>query len=121
MHRGETILGIIIGDDSDHIKIEHPYEIRLYEDTGTITIVPYCVYTEESFFKFPREKIEFMVTCSPDIANRYMKMVNTVEIKKQIASTNELETSLDKLEEFITGKAVTPKSIYIDIDNDTLQ
>jgi hypothetical protein len=46
----------------------------------------------------------YIVSCEEKVANRYLDLVDEMQVKKHIKDTSELEKHLDKLEAFLNGE-----------------
>lgn len=87
------------------VKIEHPHYIKYIPDNGNVVLLPYCLFTDETFFEFKKDKLDFLSTCSSDISNRFLDMLEQKEASKYLKSVAELDNTLDKLEAAINSKS----------------
>ena len=77
--QGDEILAILNGEINGVIKVEHPFYIRYNPMTNNIGMTPYCALTDEKYFEFRRENLEFLVTASREIAQKFLRLVETQE------------------------------------------
>lgn len=78
---GEDIIAILAGELEDVIRIEHPYFVKYSSALGSVTMAPYCAFTDEVFFELDRKRIDFLVTANDDIAPKFLTMVDDLEYK----------------------------------------
>jgi hypothetical protein len=74
---GEELLAILTGEIDNRVKIEHPYYVTISPASGSVTMVPYCMLTDEIHFELNRSDINFLVTANGEIALKFMNMINT--------------------------------------------
>lgn len=100
---GSELIALLIENDDHIVKVEFPYAIRYDKTLRGVTLYPYCLWSTEQIFTFTMDKVMYIVSCDEEVANRYLDLVDELQIKKHIKDTSELEQSLDKLEAFLSG------------------
>lgn len=118
---GSELIAMLIENDDYIVKVEFPYSIKYDRTLGGVTLYPYCLWSSEQIFTFTMDKVMYVVSCEDVIANRYLDLVDELQVKNHIKDTSELEKNLDKLEAFINGdkgEALEYPSVVIE-GNDT--
>lgn len=69
------LLAILVRDNEDNICVEHPYYVH-YGVSGTISLMPYCSLTDETYFEIKKDRIDFVVTASDKIAEKFVTTIN---------------------------------------------
>ena len=69
------LLAILVRDNEDNICVEHPYYVH-YSVSGTISLMPYCSLTDETYFEIKKDRIDFVVTASDKIAEKFVTTIN---------------------------------------------
>lgn len=67
---------MIASDDGEILAVLHPYFIHHNPMQNTIMMMPYCVFTDNILYMFPKAKLKFVVPASSDVASRFVKMVS---------------------------------------------
>ena len=98
----EEIVGVLVDDTDGVLKIEQPCIIRFDFDSDRVMLYPYCLWSEDSTFTFKPDKVIYNVSCGPEIADKYLDMMDALKKKKDIANTKELNQVLDKIESYLT-------------------
>lgn len=78
------IIGIIVGELNGMVRIEHPYFIKYDPTARNIMMMPYCALTDETYFEFKKDNIEFLATANPDVANKFLTLINTSSVRRQV-------------------------------------
>ena len=69
------IIGMLAGEQDGVVHVQHPHYIQYSSTHNSIMMVPYCVFTDETFFLFTKDKLKFVVPSSRAIAKKYMEML----------------------------------------------
>lgn len=110
LHTGEELLGILVGVVDGIVKIEHPYYTNVNALSGTVVMSPYCSLTDETYFEFKEDKLDYLVTAREDVSRRFLNTVDDVEYRKVMASVNakmeeiEQESVVDEIEAMLANK-----------------
>ena len=120
---GSELIALLIEHDDYQAKVEFPYTISYDKTLGGVVLYPYCLWSDEQIFTFTMDKVMYIVSCEEHVANRYLDLVDEIQVKKHIKDTSELEKHLDKLEAFLNGEkkedtVITEPSTFIE-GNDT--
>ena len=104
--RGDEILAILNGEMDGIVKTEHPYYVRYNPATSNLAMVPYCPLTDEKYFEFNRDNIEFLVTANRDISAKFIRMVDAAEnmINAQARDFLEEEEEYDEMDAKLRDK-----------------
>lgn len=92
----DDIIGLIIGNDVDVVRVQHPYYIKYDASAGNIVMMPYCALTDESFFEFKRERVDFLVTASKQVSTRFLQVLDRASRAKKAEELEDLEMSLQE-------------------------
>ena len=101
---GSELIALLIEHDDYQAKVEFPYTIAYDKTLGGVVLYPYCLWSDEQIFTFTMDKVMYIVSCEDKVANRYLDLVDEIQVKKHIKDTSELEKHLDKLEAFLNGE-----------------
>jgi len=101
---GSELIALLVEHDDYQAKVEFPYTIMYDKSLGGVVLYPYCLWSDEQIFTFTMDKVVYIVSCEEQVANRYLDLVDEMQVKKHIKDTSELEKHLDKLEAFINGE-----------------
>lgn len=110
LYNGDEVVALLTGHTEETIQVDHPFILKYDNSTGSVTMLPYCLWTDEITFTFNNDKIVYVVSCSDRIALKYLDLVDDINHKESIKNTSELEQSLNKLEAFINGEE--PEETY---------
>lgn len=69
------IIGVLAGDDGDLLGVLHPYYIHHNTAMNTIMMMPYCVFSDNILYAFPKTKLKFVVPASTEVSKRFIKMI----------------------------------------------
>ena len=94
---GEEIVGLLVDDNGEFIRIEHPYTLRYEPIQGGVGLLPWCLWSEDQLFHIYHDKIIFVATCNKKIANRYLDLIDTI-VNPMADDINEFRSALDKLD-----------------------
>lgn len=100
---GSELIAMLVEQNDEIAKVEFPYRISYEKSLGGVTLYPFCLWSQDQIFTFDMHKVMYIVSCDETIANRYLDLVDEMQIKKHIKDTSELEKQLDKLEAFLNG------------------
>ena len=78
------IIGVIIGEVDGIVKIEPPYFIKYDPSARNLMMMPYCALTDETYFEFKKDHIEFLVTANPDVASKFMTLITSTAVRRQV-------------------------------------
>lgn len=106
---GEDIIGILVGDKSNIIKVEHPYYAKYSINGGNVSMMPYCPLTDESYFEFKKDNIEFIVTAAEIVSIKFLKIVHDVQIAQSQSLYETLEDISDDDINLVTTKCDNTK------------
>jgi small nuclear ribonucleoprotein (snRNP)-like protein len=88
LESGEDIVGVLVGENEEVIKLEHPYYITYNTISGSrVVMAHYCPFTDETLFEFKRSKLAFCVTASALITDRYLSLILDIE-RDELESTH---------------------------------
>lgn len=97
LHTGDDIIAIITGELDDKVRVEHPYYIKMNTSQGSVGMVPYCALSDEVFFQIDRKKIDFVAVANNDIADKFLKMIDSLE-QSRLNQMLEEDDHADRLE-----------------------
>lgn len=93
---GEDVIGIIVGEKNNVIRMEHPYFAKYSINTGNVSMMPYCPLTDETYFEFNKDNIEFVVTAANTIATKFINLINDVQMMQARDVLDALEEILEE-------------------------
>lgn len=110
---GIDVLAILVGDLDNMIKVEQPYFVKINSYTTKFSLIPYCSLSDETYYEINKEKIEFVVPASHEVAIKFLDAIDQANSIKeeQIESLLEEDRMLDQLEAKLMNKN------YIEGDN----
>ncbi len=103
---GPDVVGIYVTgkfrDDgvASHI-LEHPYVPYIDEMTGMLTLIPYCVLSDQTLYEFQIKDLLFMVPAKDELAEEYMEGI----ARKNVSSI--LDSQERKIQQAAFKKAMT--------------
>ena len=80
MNTGEDVLAILLGEYDNMIKVEHPHYVKFDGRVG-IMLIPYCQLSDEKYYEIPKDRAQFLVTASRNVAYRYLDCIDELEAK----------------------------------------
>jgi len=104
---GHDMLGILVGELDDVLRIEHPYYVKVSPTELTaIAMMPYCPLSDEIMYEIERRNVEFVVPASETVSYKFLSLVNEIESDNQqsIESLLDQEEELDRLEAKVREK-----------------
>ena len=78
LQNGEDVIGILVNNEEDKIKLYNPYFVRVGVSTNII-VLPYCYLSDEKYFDFKKSDTMFVVSASESVANRYFELMDSVD------------------------------------------
>ena len=102
---GDDLLAILVGELEGIIRTEHPFYVKYNVTQGNFTMVPYCSLSNETYFEFRQDSIEFIVTANFEITSKFLRMVDAYvqtcqedveSLWEQDQEVNQLESALNK-------------------------
>jgi hypothetical protein len=118
LSNGEEIVGLLVEDNGDYIRIEHPYTLRYEPIKGGVGLLPWCLWSEDQLFHIYHDKIFFVVTCNKNIASKYLDLIDVI-VNPMADDVNEFKESLDKLGKVFDDDTVYDEPSIIIEGNDT--
>ena len=118
LSNGEEIVGLLIEDNGEYIRIEHPYTLRYEPIKGGVGLLPWCLWSEDQLFHVYHDKIFFVVTCNKKIAAKYLDLIDVI-VNPLVDDVNEFKESLDKLGKIFDDDTVYDEPSIIIEGNDT--
>jgi len=100
---GSEVIAMLIEQDDYAAKVEFPFSINYDKALGGVVLYPYCLWSNDQIFTFTMDKVMYVVSCEDRIAERYLDLVDEMQVKKHIKDTSELEKHLDKIEAYLNG------------------
>lgn len=82
---GEDLLAIIRGEFDNRVRVESPYFIRFNPATSNVAMVPFCPLSDERFFEFRKDKIQFLVTANREISLKFLRMIGANNMPVAVA------------------------------------
>jgi hypothetical protein len=118
LSNGEEIVGLLVEDNGEFIRIEHPYTLRYDPIKGGVGLLPWCLWSEDQLFHIYHDKIFFTVTCNKKIATKYLDLIDVI-VNPLVDDVNEFKESLDKLGKLFDDDTVYDEPSIIIEGNDT--
>ena len=72
------LIGIFVEQKDEYIVIEHPFFIQYNPINGNVAMAPFCVFSDQSQFKFSLRELQFVVPVRKPIARHFVKMVQAI-------------------------------------------
>jgi len=103
---GIDVLAILVGDLDNMVRVEHPYFVKANSYITNFSLIPYCGLSDETYYEINRDKIEFIVPASHEVATKFLDVIDQAnEIKADtIAELIQEDNYLDQLEARLTNK-----------------
>jgi hypothetical protein len=99
---GDDILAIMHSELDGVVRVEHPYYIKV--DSSNVVMMPFCALTDEVFFEFKKEKIQFLVTANREITEKFLRMVDAMEYAATTKAIQE-DSPYDELQSMLRNKS----------------
>lgn len=100
---GDEIIAILNGELDGIVKTAHPYYVRYNPMSQNIAMVPYCALSDEKYYEFRRDNLEFLVTANRDISTKFLKMVDATE---HLQMVTQLEDEQEEESESLFAKTI---------------
>lgn len=78
------VVGILISETDDMIKLQHPHFAKYSAATNGFLMIPYCMLSDETYFEFKRDRIEFLVTASKLVTKRFLSLLEPPQVAEPI-------------------------------------
>ena len=78
----DTVIGLLESENSRKIKIKFPHVIINHPMTMDAIFVPYCSFTDEFIFEFKLSEIEYLVTASHHVSDKFLGSIFQLCINK---------------------------------------
>jgi hypothetical protein len=101
LESGDDVLAILDGESDGVVRVEHPYYIKIDQDN--VVMMPFCALSDEAFFEFKRDKLQFVVTANINITEKFLKMVDALEYAATVRAIEE-DDPYDALQTALTNK-----------------
>lgn len=100
------VLAILVGDADNMIRIEQPYYVKTNVYTNKLSLIPYCGLSDETYYEINKDKVEFVVPASHEVAIKFLAAVDEANAAKAetVAELLEEENYLDQIEARISNK-----------------
>jgi len=118
LSNGEEIVGLMVDDNGEYVKIEHPYTLRYDPIKGGVGLLPWCLWSEDQLFHVYHDKIIFVVTCNRKIATRYLDVIDTI-VNPMADDLDEFRSVLDELDKATGNDNIYDEPSIIVEGNDT--
>lgn len=77
------MLACLVGESDELVRVQHPHVVRYSNNVNALGLIPYCPLSDETYFEFAKDKIEFLVIANPVIANNFVSMIESDTVLKQ--------------------------------------
>lgn len=102
---GEEMLAVIHNESSGVVKLQYPHYVKFNPLNNTVAMVPYCPLSDETFFVFDRNQIQFLVTANNDITTKFLNMVDAMSTYKLSESMDDEEENASVYQPVIEGNS----------------
>ena len=109
------LIGIFIEQKDEYIVIEHPFFIQYNPISGNVAMAPFCVFSDQSQFRFSLRELQFVVPVRKPIAKHFIKMVQAVTEQEPFDEESQpttQDTSDDLPEDPHFGVQLVSKNIH---------
>lgn len=74
---GPDVIGLFCGEDVKRhvVTLCHPHYTKIDNETDNLLLMKYCYLTEETYFEFNRNDIEFLALVKPSIEQYFKTMI----------------------------------------------
>lgn len=94
--RDADLIGILVDQKDDYVVIEHPFFIQFNPMNGNVAMAPFCVFSDQTQFKFLLKELQFVVPVREPVAKHFVKMVKSLEEDDVFASSTVEEDKSEK-------------------------
>lgn len=101
LENGDDVLAILDGESEGVVKVEHPYYIKIDQDN--VVMMPFCPLSDEVFFEFKRDKLQFVATANNNITEKFLRMVDALDYAATVRAIEE-DDPYDELQAALTNK-----------------
>jgi hypothetical protein len=101
LENDNEVIGILVGENDSIVKLEHPYAVYIDNVQQTVAMMPYCTLTDETFFEFKKSKLQFLVTASTPISNKFIKMIESVSETQEDIFEDETEQYITQSDDIV--------------------
>jgi hypothetical protein len=106
MNSGDDLLAILVGDNPEFIRVEHPFYVKFNPLNGSLGALPYCNLTDETYFELAKTRIDFVALASEPISRMFLDMATKYSnAKAYIPNEEEEEEPLRRTQQsvFVEG------------------
>lgn len=103
---GIDILAVYSSENDISYIVHHPYYVKYESSSGHVSMAPYCAFTDDIEFSIKKTSVEFMKTANPDIAYKFLSLLNIrhAEMEEEMEELLEADQELDELHAAILDK-----------------
>jgi len=109
LENDNEVIGVLVGESDSIVKLEHPYTVYVDSLQQTVAMMPYCSLTDETFFEFKKSKLQFLVTASAPISNKFIKMINNVSDAQDLVFEDEADQHITQSDDIVYIEGNTTK------------
>ena len=118
LSNGEEIVGLLVEDNGEFIRIEHPYSMRYEPSKGGVMLMPWCLWSDDQLFHIYHDKIIFVVTCLKRVATKYLDLIDVI-VNPVADDISAFKEALDKLGDYLEDDNTYDEPSIVIEGNDT--
>lgn len=82
LNSGADMLACLVGESDTKIRVQHPHYVKYSGNSLSLGLIPYCPLSDETYFEFARDKVDFVVLANAVIANNFISMIESDSSQK---------------------------------------
>lgn len=106
----EELIGVIVPSDNDKIvQLETPFAMSYNYMNESVIMHPYCLWSDETLFKFDANQVVFVTPANDMVADRYLSAIDSKNKQQEEdlspATLDEFNDILDKIQNVLGVKS----------------